>query len=189
MTAEESRMEKLTQFFRYKYNLEVLQEFVPTEGSKRRSKLSLRLLEWFVVNYAQHYGVRYNLKRPDGRIKTIMVWIEYEAISRSEGKQFFDPFRRGSTSGKIFDLEYEPGKTISTTVAQLNFFRWAIKYGIIDYVKKHLDEIYQDMTTRGTTNREKGKKRHLSTSVSKTLSCHELNQDLPVIVSTPAPAK
>jgi hypothetical protein len=49
---------------------------------------------------------------------------------KSFSKKQFDPFRRNVR----IDFEYEPGKTIETTVAQLNFFRWAISNKVIDYI-------------------------------------------------------
>jgi len=51
MSAEESKMDKLMKFFRYRYHLDILREFISPEN--RRNKLSLRLVNWFVTNYAK----------------------------------------------------------------------------------------------------------------------------------------
>lgn len=176
ITGETSRMEKLIDFFKYKYNLEVLQEFI-TKSKDKKEKLSLRLLDWFVTNYAKQYGVIYDIKKINGRTDKFFVWIEYDAELNSDSKKTFDPFGRGKSDGKTIALEYEAGKVIETTLAQLNFFRWAIKYGIIDYVREHTDEIYEDMCVRSSSAINKpidGKKRKLSVSVSKTLGTHKV---------------
>jgi len=175
ITAESSKMEKLIDFFKYKYNLEILQEFI-TKSTDKKEKLSLRLLDWFVTNYAKQYGVIYDIKKINGRTDKFFVWIEYQAELDSDSKKSFDPFGRGKSKGMTIALEYENG-TIDTTLAQLTFFRWAIKYGIIDYVREHINEIYDDMCARSSSSKNKpadGKKRKLSVSVSKTLGTHNV---------------
>ncbi len=81
--------------------------------------------------------------------------------------------RRKKRSKKTINLEYGESKYLKTSVAQLNFFRWAIKNGVIDYLKKHLDEIYNDMKKRNKKHTKKTKK-PLSISVSKTLGVHKV---------------
>lgn len=172
MTGEESRMANLIEFFKHRYNLDILQEFKNRDSKK--DKLSLRILDWFVTNYAKQRGVIYQIKK-GRKMENFMVWISYDSTLSSEGKENFDPFCRGKKQGKIIELEYEQGKIIKTTLAQLNFFKWAIKYGVIDYVKKNLDSIYEDMQKRSSTNKTaKGKKQQLSVSVSKTLGHHDV---------------
>lgn len=176
MTGELSKMEKLIDFFKYKYNLVILQEFI-TKSNDKKEKLSLRLLDWFVTNYAKQYGTIYDIKKLNGKSEKFFVWIEYQAELDSDRKESFDPFGRGKSKGKAIELEYEEGKTLHTTLAQLSFFRWAIKYGVIDYVRAHLDHIYEDMCQRGSSTKNKsidGKKRKLSVSVSKTLGKHNV---------------
>ena len=177
MTPEESKMERLVEFFKYDYNLEILLEFI--QKDKKRDKLSLRLIDWFVTNYSKHYGTFYDIKKANGKIHNFLVWYEYQSESGSEKKSYFDPFRRGKNNGKLIKLEYTEGKSLETTIGQLTFFRWAIKNGVIDYVRIHVEEIYKDMCERGTNSKKKTgakkKRRQLSVSVSKTLGHHKLN--------------
>ena len=45
-------------------------------------------------------------------------------------------------------MYYDPedtSKPLSTTVGQLNFFKWAIENNIIDYVKKSFNDIKTDL--------------------------------------------
>lgn len=179
MTREASKMENLLNFFSAKYNLDILQEFTSKDikQEKKRDKMSLRLIDWFVINYAKQHGIIYDIKRLTGRVDKFFVWMEYQSALDSEGKEHFDPFRRGKNEGKIIELEYAAGQTLKTTLAQLNFFKWAIKNGVIDYVRNHTEEIYNDMCTRGSaadTTDKGAKKRKLSVSVSKTLGMHNV---------------
>lgn len=184
ITGEASKMESLLDFFSHKYNLDILQEFISkeTKNEKKRDKMSLRLIDWFVINYAKQYGVIYDIKRLSGRVDKFFVWVEYQSALDSEGKEHFDPFRRGKHDGKIIELEYAVGQTLQTTLAQLNFFKWAIKNGVIDYIRNHTEEIYNDMCARSSSAEtivDKGnKKRKLSVSVSKTLGMHNVTMSV-----------
>jgi len=182
MTSEESKMTSLIKFFRQKYNLDILLEFV--EKNKKRNKLSLRLIDWFVTNYSKQYGTSYKIKKTNGRIVNFVVWEEYQTESSSDGKGYFDPFRRGKKDGKLIELEYPLGK-LETTIGQLTFFRWVIKNGVIDYVREHVEEIYEDMCQRGSNAKcrigtKNGKRKQLSVSMSRTLGQHKVTVNVSI---------
>lgn len=94
--------------------------------------ISLRILDWFVTNYAKKYNVSFQTE--DGRF--FNVFLEYKAQLKSFSKRFFDPFCRGER------LEF---RGLHTTVGQLNFFRWSIKHGIVTYCTNHATDIEADM--------------------------------------------
>jgi hypothetical protein len=109
-----------------------------------------------------------------------LVWIEYEKELASEGKEYFDAFRRGAHIGKLIELEFSPEKKLQTTIAQLNFFRWAIRKNVITYVSQNVNLIYKDMIDRNSNikNRVQNpdgtiKKRQLSVCISKKLGHHD----------------
>ncbi|QKF94047.1 hypothetical protein QKU48_gp0589 [Fadolivirus algeromassiliense] len=105
-----------------------------------KSKISLRLLDWFVTRYADKYKIRFNKKvivengeNSDNKVDDgFNVHISYKCQLKSYKKRYFDPFRRRKKFKYYFDKE----KTTSmvTTIGQLHFFRWAFVNGIIDYV-------------------------------------------------------
>ena len=174
LSDEESMMPSLRDFFSYDYNFEVLKTFIDSRKS-RTNKLSFGLLDWFNVNYAKEYGVEYTLTKR-GKTQTIYVWQKYNAALNGYGKERFDPFARGRSKGGII-LTNDKDETVTTTLRQLNYFRWAIENGIIDYIKEHVDEIYDDFTTRSNRGgkKEKGsKKQKLSVSASKSLGIHNV---------------
>ena len=100
-----------------------------------KSTISLRIIDWFITNYSKKYNISINKqdKSKKQEIRTFNVHHNYKTQLKSFSKKQFDPFRRNIR----IDFEYENGKTIETTVAQLNFFRWAFKNNIISYIQKN----------------------------------------------------
>jgi hypothetical protein len=69
--------------------------------------------------------------------------MNYKNQLKAYSKKMFDPFcRRERISFQI------PGhEAFLTTVGKLNFFRWAIEKGILNYIKGHQPEIEKEMNT------------------------------------------
>lgn len=172
---ESSMMPALVEFFSYKHNFSVLKEFIDSRKS-RSTKLSVGLLDWFNVNYAKKYATSYILKKGNNS-KVVYVWQAYNAALGGYTKNLFDPFARGKSKHGCITIQNEEDECIETTLCQLNYFKWAINNGIVDYVKEHVDEIYNDMTERSNRGgkKEPGEKKHkLSVSASKTLGLHKV---------------
>ena len=124
------------------------------------SKISLRLIDWFVTHYARVHSIIYWI---DDRNNTIYenypiekneqninncrkfnLYLDYRVQLQSYTKMFFDPFRRYSRITYV--LEEEPLLSIESTVGQLNFFRWALHNGVINYIQNNLEKIETSMT-------------------------------------------
>lgn len=106
------------------------------------AKVSLRILDCFVTNYARDFNVCYKIQRL-GRVKIFNVYESYKAELKEYHKRLFDPFSRGER----IEFEYYDGCSVKTTVGQLNFFRWAIQNKVIEYVQANLDKIGTYMKT------------------------------------------
>jgi len=129
-------------------------------------KVSLRVLDWFVTNYAKKNNVSFMSKAD----KHVIVYLAYKSHLKAYSKRMFDPFCRHER------IDFHG---ISTTVGQLNFFAWAIEDDILDYMKDHMNDIHVDMETRmtGGTSKTAGarKKRHeLSHSATKSIKKHDV---------------
>lgn len=99
------------------------------------TKMSLRVLDWLVTNYAKKRNIVYVINVHDRQV-TFNMFLEYKSQLKAYSKRFFDPFcRRGRITHR----------GVETTCGQLNFFRWAIQYGVLDYARTHHDDIEQDM--------------------------------------------
>lgn len=117
------------------------------------SKISLRVLDWFVTHYAKKNKIIYfiddtknefNMSHTHHNMRKFNVYLEYRAQLQSYTKMFFDSFRRHERI--TFMLKTEPQiVTIETTVGQLNFFRWACKNHVLDYIVQNLKAIEESM--------------------------------------------
>ena len=125
-------MHSVTQFFKVKKNIELM---LPIINGK--SKISLRVIDWFVTNYSKKNNIYYNLKSKDGNIKPFFVYLDYKQQLKGYSKKKFDPFCRRE---RINFIDHNNNK-IETTVGQLNFFKWAIQKGILTYIESNLEDI------------------------------------------------
>jgi hypothetical protein len=115
------------------------EELVPRLN--RTHPVSLRLLDWFVVDYAREKDVAYRCYVPlCKREINVVVHQLYSTLRDRWRRRRFDCFRRRHRV--YFDLD---GGTYSTTVAQLHFFFISRMYGFLDYAAEHLGEIEEHM--------------------------------------------
>ena len=130
-------MQSLILFFNKKEHMD---DFLPIiEGT---SKISLRILDWFVTNFSKKYNTNYLLdKKTINGPKNFTVYVAYKAQLKGYQKKQFDPFCRRERIKFIV----HGGKEIITTVGQLNFFRWAIDNKVLKYIGEHFDDIEKDM--------------------------------------------
>ena len=128
---QELIIQSLQQFYSSRSDLvEILQIL---EGE---STMSLRLIDWFVTNYSKYHNISYVHKSQD-----FFVYIDYKNQLKAYSKKLFDPFCRRERI--LFQLSNIPA--FITTVGKLNFFRWAIEKGVIDYIKLNLPTIEKEM--------------------------------------------
>ena len=133
------------------------------------SNISLRIVDWFVTNYAKQQFTVYSLD--DGyRFK---VYNDYKLKLRAYSKKRFDPFCRWD---RIM-IPYKNGTSIQTTIGQLNFFKWALENNVVDYIRENYLKIENDMNNRNSTSKrrtqdisQKTRKKREELSISATKS-------------------
>jgi len=126
------------------------------------SKLSLRLIDWFVTNYAK----KFNTSFVNSQNKYIIVYLSYKSHLKAYSKKMFDPFCRYKR------IRFQD---IDTTVGQLNFFEWIISDEILDYIYTNTEQIQKDMEQRLQSLNTTNKKRHeLSDSATNSISKHNV---------------
>lgn len=144
-------MNSLYSFFQIPAHIQILLSILRGE-----SKISLRVVDWFVTNYSKKKNITYLISEHDGRIifdeddermkqpyRQFVVYLHYKLQLKGYQKKQFDPFCRRQR----IDFYYDNDNSIQTTVGQLNFFRWAITNNIIEYIDQHLKVIETDMNT------------------------------------------
>lgn len=143
---------------------------------KGTSDVSLRLVDWFVTNYSKAHSTSYILNG-----QQFVVYMNYKNQLKAYSKKLFDPFcRRERISFQI------PGHDLFlTTVGKLNFFRWALEKGILNYIKGNQPDIEKEMNA---AMKEHAKQRTTpstrdSTSTAATLSTTTSSQTRKRIVN------
>ena len=186
-------LQPLVEFFSNTRNMYILVNIL-----NGRSIISLRLIEYFVVNYVLKNKLRFNILRYNNdksylveNLKEITVEKEEQELDnkfdnmflvhdnyKSQLKQYnkknFDPFCRSKRIKMFYDIDNDDKIYFDTTVAQLNFFKWAIDNYIIDYIIDNLKTIEEAMTTyeknikqEKKTRKANGERRTKTTFVKK----------------------
>jgi len=123
-----------------------LQEFFTNPGQleailpilQGKSDISLRLIDWFVTNYAKKNNISYILNQ-----RQFLVYFHYKRELKAYSKRLFDPFCRRER----ISFQSRGHEAFVTTVGQLNFFRWALEKDILTFIKGNLEAIEKDMNT------------------------------------------
>ena len=177
-------MKSLSKFYAIETNISILLPIV--QGT---SKISLRVLDWFVTNYCKKNNIILTNKSGTN----IIVHMDYKNQLKAYAKIYFDPFCRRDRINFI----YGKGHELLTTVGQLNFFRWAIENNIIEYTVSNMEIIEKDMNASLKYDKDESdaqkledseqnnskikketrrRKRHeLSVSAAKSMSRHNVN--------------
>ena len=156
----------LTNLLEFYHESENLQKIISIINGE--SKISLRIVDWFVTNYAKKNYTVYQLSIDEPRFK---VYNDYKLKLKAYSKKRFDPFCRWER----INIPYNQSKQMETTIGQLNFFKWAIENKILEYIEKNYQHIEQDMNSRNSTskkrteqdNKTRKKREELSVSACK----------------------
>jgi hypothetical protein len=149
-TQNDLLMKNLMEFYGDKENIHKMMNIINGE-----SNISLRIVDWFVTNFAKKYYTVYDLEiqRHSGLVELsrFKVYNDYKLKLKAYSKKRFDPFCRWER----ISIPYDDEKYMETTIGQLNFFKWAIENKIIDFIKAHYEEIETDMNARNSTSKRK----------------------------------
>jgi hypothetical protein len=179
-------LQPLINFYSIKRNLYILVDII-----MGKSIISLRLIEYFVVNYVLKNKLKFNKllysndnsflinnlhgftkKRKPTNLKEtsydniFIVHDNYKSQLKQYSKRNFDPFCRSKHIKLFYDSGDTDGYYFDTTVAQLNFFKWAISNYILDYIIDNLNSIDASMSNYEKMNK-KTKKTKLSQNTTK----------------------
>jgi len=110
--------------------METLESLLGKQGG-----ISLRLMDYLVTNYAKKRNIVY--LTGDGST-SFNLFVEYKSQLKAYSKRWFDPFCRRER------IEFGPKKLV-TTVGQLNFMRWAMTHGVVEYALANVANIEADM--------------------------------------------
>lgn len=159
-------LQKLLKF----YTMENIEYILPIINGE--SRYSLRLIDWFVTNYAKKNFVIYQING-----KRFKVYENYKLKLKAYSKKRFDPFCRWER----ITIPYNESYQIQTTIGQLNFFKWILENKIIDYISQNISQIERDMNKRNSSSKnkkDKRRKKREELSISATKSIKKENVEI-----------
>lgn len=148
-TQNDLLLSNLMEFYNKNDNLDKMMRIINGE-----SEISLRIVDWFVTNFAKKYYTVYEISvKKDNEENTtrFKVYNDYKLKLKAYSKKRFDPFCRWDR----ISIPYNEDKVMETTIGQLNFFKWAIENKIIDYIKNNYETIESDMNKRNITTKKR----------------------------------
>jgi hypothetical protein len=173
-TQNDLLLNKLLDFYDKNNNLSKMLKIITGE-----TKVSLRIVDWFVTNYAKKNYTLYDIEKTNDTIR-FKVYQDYKLKLKAYSKKKFDPFCRWDR----ISIPYKENTQIETTIGQLNFFKWALENRVIDYIEKNYDIIEKDMNNRNSTskrkestldnNKTRKKREELSISATKSIKKEEV---------------
>jgi len=179
-TQNELLLTNLLDFYKKEDHMDRLMQIINGE-----SKVSLRIIDWFVTNFAKKNFTVYSIPAKN-RCSTVIngeenmerfkVFHHYKLELKAYSKVRFDPFSRRE---RIM-IPYTNDTSLQTTIGQLNFFKWAIENQVLEYIENNYNEIELDMNSRNsiskkneeeseTDNKTRKKREELSVSACKTI--------------------
>ena len=150
-TQNDLLLNNLMEFYNKNNNLKKIMCIINGE-----SNTSLRIVDWFVTNYAKKYYTVYELKNDyseEDETYRFKVYNDYKLKLKAYSKKRFDPFCRWER----ITVPYDDEKLMETSIGQLNLFKWALENKIIDYIEEHYSTIEKDMNVRNSTSKRMSK--------------------------------
>lgn len=195
-------IESLNDFFNKPDNLYAMLSVITTSKN-----ISLRIIDWFVTNYSKKNNTSYITNGNTKKLlhsnttfdplfcKEFNVYIDYKLQLKAYSKKLFDPFCRRRRIDFYYNKEglqtyinkHNLTHTMAddfftTTVGQLNFFRWIINNDILSYIQQNLNTIELDMNDCykkqypiGNKASQKSRKKRQEISISATKSLSKSN--------------
>jgi len=166
MSRSDTLLNSLTEYL----NTERMDKILPILTGE--STISIRVIEWFVTNFCKKKNIAYIRKDKDNKELYFNVYLNYKAQLKSYNKDLFDPFCRGE---ELINFPIKDSTYIVTNIPQLNFFKWALEYDILDYIQNNLQDIYKDMTENNSKAKKTADNKRQELSECATKKLNQLN--------------
>jgi hypothetical protein len=101
---------------------------------QNRVPVSLRACEYLCTRLAKRDAI----VTKDTNGEKVYLHAKYQQYLDAKGKSNFDVFRRNQQT--VFAM-HKHGYVLHSNIAQLEFFKFALTYGVIEYAAKHADTL------------------------------------------------
>lgn len=121
---------------------------------QKERTVSLRTIDWLVTNYSKRIALRIV-----ARGRPVFVHDAYRTALGAYRRRHFDPFcratreRPGGQRGGYVTVIRRDGTRSNSSIAQLNFFEWAHRHGVLQYAQAFADSITEDMNAASARQR------------------------------------
>ena len=146
-------LKSLLLFYKKSSNMKTLYNYVT-----KKSNISLRIFDYLCTKYIKNRNVIYYIDSNSKKIP-FNLNVAYKAQLKAYSKLQFDPFKRHKRLD--IDCELSPNKKLTTTVGQLNFFKFAIENNLVNWIEKkeNLQKVEKAMLIESKDNlKQKPKK-------------------------------
>jgi hypothetical protein len=163
-------LKKLMVFYKKTENMKQFMNVINnTDG------ISLRIIDYLCTNYAKTCDVVYYIDK-----KTpFNLYLQYRSQLKAYSKLQFDPFRRHTRIKISVPESLCPSGSLETTVAQLNFFKWAIENKVIAYLqdKENFKQVEEHMNavTKPKCKKDNTSKMHIKSKKNVSAKRHNIN--------------
>lgn len=194
-TQNDLLMHSLMEFYKTREHIETFLNIVQGEDPKAEARkpgsdsslISLRIIDWFVTNYAKKNFTIYEIvpsthpvtsddsvtRIPSNHVNDCVrfkVYNDYKLKLKAYSKKRFDPFCRWERIQLPYTIsDTDDVRHLETTIGQLNFFKWVIENHIMDYIQSHYEDVEMDMNARNTNSK------HRNRSETSVQSCDSSN--------------
>lgn len=106
-----------------------------------KTQVSIRLIDWFVTKHSEANNISY-LVRDKTNVYAFHVSSEYKTQLNAYKKKYFDPNARGTkVTAEFHNSDDTRVIQFNTSICQLNFFQWAIRNKIIEYITMNVTKL------------------------------------------------
>ena len=151
-------LKSLLTFYKKNANMKIFYNYV-----SKKSNISLRIFDFLCTKYIKNRNVIYYIDNNSKKVP-FNLNVAYKAQLKAYSKLQFDPFKRHKRLD--IDCDLSPTKKLTTTIGQLNFFKFAIENHLVNWIEKkeNLQKVEKAMSLESKDNTNKLKPKKITTS-------------------------
>ena len=163
--------EQLIPFFNNSKHFEILKMMITKNAPKKRDLLPetlndntpipLRVIDHTCTRYASEREAYCTILTRTGEIVKKNLKGRYDSKLKQHSKKRFDVYKRQYPNYGLLEIQFKNGDVIETTLAQLNFFKWAISEGVLDFIRKNYVKIGNHLKEQKKNKTEKNKRKRV----------------------------
>lgn len=169
----------LMEFYKNELHIQLLLQYINGyKDKKNKINISLRLIDWFIIYYSKINDITIKQNK-DKKVQLFHIYTSYKQQLKSYSKELFDPFRRNNKIHFTITIN-DKIHNVSTTLGQLNFFRWLIENNIFDYIINNY-QIIDKALDKYQKEKSQPKVKELKDKITKPKQTKKIVNELTVI--------